>query len=104
MFVAALSLVSILDLHDFIVLPSDIKVLKLVNELTIVDRGLVLKLAKLALVLCDLRLDVLQIALADAPAISYLRGRTGTLWLSLRRCFDCGSQRRHDSLVRLRRA
>ena len=54
MFVAALSLVSILDLHDFIVLPSDIKVLKLVNELTIVDRGLVLELAELALVLCDL--------------------------------------------------
>ena len=92
MFVAALSLVSILDLHDFIVLPSHIKVLKLVNELTIVDRSLILKLAELALVLCDLRLDVLQITLADASTIGYLRGRAWALRLSLRRCFGCSAE------------
>ena len=42
---AAPSLVSVLDLHDFIVLPSDIKVLKLVDKLTIVGHCLVLELA-----------------------------------------------------------
>ena len=92
MFYATLSLVSIFDLHDLIVLPSYIKVLKLVNELTIVGRGPVLELAELALVLCDLRLDVLQIALADASAICYLRRRARALRLSLRSCFGCGAE------------
>ena len=92
MFNAALSLVSIFDLHDLIVLPSYIKVLKLVNELTIVGRAPVLELAELALVLCDLRLDVLQIALADASAIGNLRRRARALRLSLRRGFGCGAE------------
>ena len=99
-----LSLVSVLDLHDFVVLSSDIDVLKLVYKLTIVGRGLVLELAELALVLRDLRLDVPQIARTDAPAIS-LRRCARALRLSLRRrCFGCRTQGSHDSLVRLRRA
>ena len=86
---AALSLVPILDLHDFIVHASDINVLELVNELAVVDRGLVLELAELALVLCNLRLDVLEVALADAPAVSHLRRRARALLLLRLRCFGC---------------